>query len=39
MKHGKIDRKALKRTGINIDDLTMMTRQYQIFSMAEIMLF
>ncbi len=31
IKHGKIDRKALKRTGINIDDLTMMTRQYQIF--------
>lgn len=36
IKHGKIDRKALKRTGINIDDLTMMTRQYQIFSIAEI---
>lgn len=36
IKHGKIDRKALKRTGVNIDDLTMMIRQYQTFSIAEI---
>ncbi|QPA57766.1 DUF421 domain-containing protein [Lysinibacillus sphaericus] len=36
IKHGKIDRKALKRTGVNIDDLTMLIRQYQIFSIAEI---
>ena len=36
IKHGEIDRKALKRTGINIDDLTMMIRQYQAFSIAEI---
>lgn len=36
VKHGKIDRKALKRTGVNIDDLTMMIRQYQTFSIAEI---
>ena len=36
VKHGEIDRKALKRTGINIDDLTMMIRQYQAFSIAEI---
>ncbi|MFJ5789632.1 DUF421 domain-containing protein [Lysinibacillus sp. NPDC093197] len=36
IKHGKIDRKALKRTGVNIDDLTMMIRQYQVFSIDEI---
>lgn len=36
IKHGKIDRKALKRTGVNIDDLTMMVRQYQVFSIDEI---
>lgn len=36
IKHGEIDRKALKRTGINIDDLTMMIRQYQTFSITEI---
>ncbi|EAZ86952.1 Membrane protein of YDFR family [Bacillus sp. B14905] len=36
IKHGKIDRKALKRTGVNIDDLTMLIRQNQIFSITEI---
>ncbi|WP_107950643.1 DUF421 domain-containing protein [Lysinibacillus parviboronicapiens] len=36
IKHGEIDRKALKRTGVNIDDLTMMIRQYQTFSITEI---
>ncbi len=36
IKHGEIDRKALKRTGVNIDDLTMLIRQYQIFSITEI---
>jgi len=36
IKHGRIDRKALKRTGVNIDDLTMMIRQYQVFSIDEI---
>ena len=36
IKQGMIDRKALKRTGVNIDDLTMMIRQYQIFSIAEV---
>lgn len=36
IKHGKIDKKALKRTGVNIDDLTMMIRQYQVFSIDEI---
>lgn len=36
IKHGKIDRKALKRTMLNIDDLTMMIRQIHIFSIAEI---
>lgn len=36
IKHGEIDRKALKSTKINIDDLTMLIRQYQVFSIAEI---
>jgi len=36
IKHGEIDRKALKRTGVNIDDLTMLIRQNQIFSITEI---
>ena len=36
IKHGRIDRKALKRTGVNLDDLTMMIRQYQVFSIDEI---
>ncbi|MEK4628863.1 MAG: DUF421 domain-containing protein [Solibacillus sp.] len=36
IKQGMIDRKALKRTGVNIDDLTMMIRQYQIFSISEV---
>lgn len=36
IKHGEIDRKALKKTGVNIDDLTMLIRQYQIFSITEI---
>lgn len=36
IKKGKIDRKALANTKINIDDLTMMIRQYQIFSITEI---
>lgn len=36
IKHGVIDRKALKRTGVNIDDLTMLIRQNQIFSITEI---
>ncbi|MEY2373331.1 DUF421 domain-containing protein [Lysinibacillus capsici] len=36
IKHGKIDRRALKSTKINIDDLTMMIRQYQVFSISEI---
>lgn len=36
IKHGRIDRKALMRTGVNIDDLTMMIRQYQVFSIDEI---
>ncbi|WP_082337478.1 DUF421 domain-containing protein [Lysinibacillus sp. FJAT-14745] len=36
IKKGKIDRKALANTKINIDDLTMMIRQYQVFSITEI---
>lgn len=36
IKHGRIDRKALMRTGVNLDDLTMMIRQYQVFSIDEI---
>lgn len=36
IKKGKIDRKALASTKINIDDLTMMIRQYQVFSITEI---
>ena len=36
IKQGIIDRKALKKTGVNIDDLTMMIRQYQTFSITEI---
>jgi len=36
IKKGKIDRKALANSKINIDDLTMMIRQYQIFSITEI---
>ena len=36
IKHCRIDRKALMRTGVNIDDLTMMIRQYQVFSIDEI---
>ncbi|MEQ6353388.1 DUF421 domain-containing protein [Lysinibacillus sp. M3] len=36
IKKGKIDRAALASTKINIDDLTMMIRQYQVFSITEI---
>lgn len=36
IKKGKIDRKALANTKINLDDLTMMIRQYQVFSITEI---
>ncbi|MFJ7731685.1 YetF domain-containing protein [Lysinibacillus sp. NPDC097231] len=36
IKKGKIDKKALSRTHVNIDDLTMMIRQYQVFSITEI---
>ncbi|MEO4051919.1 DUF421 domain-containing protein [Solibacillus sp. CAU 1738] len=36
IKKGKIDKKALAKTKLNIDDLTMMLRQYQIFSITEI---
>lgn len=36
IKKGKIDKKALSKNNINIDDLTMMIRQYQIFSITEI---
>lgn len=36
IKKGKVDRAALANTKINIDDLTMMIRQYQVFSITEI---
>lgn len=36
IKKGEIDKKALSKNNINIDDLTMMIRQYQIFSITEI---
>lgn len=36
IKKGKIDREALATTKINLDDLTMMIRQYQVFSITEI---
>lgn len=36
IKKGKIDKKALLKSKINIDDLTMMLRQYQIFSITEV---
>ena len=36
IKKGKIDRAALASTKINIDDLTMLIRQYQVFSITEI---
>jgi len=36
IKKGKIDREALANTKINLDDLTMMIRQYQVFSITEI---
>ncbi|MDM5248641.1 MULTISPECIES: DUF421 domain-containing protein [unclassified Lysinibacillus] len=36
IKKGKIDKEALAKTKINIDDLTMMIRQYQVFSITEI---
>ncbi|WP_431030007.1 DUF421 domain-containing protein [Lysinibacillus sp. LZ02] len=36
IKKGEIDRKALSATKINLDDLTMMIRQHQIFSITEI---
>ncbi|MBG9456199.1 membrane protein [Lysinibacillus sphaericus] len=36
IKKGKIDKEALANTKINLDDLTMMIRQYQVFSITEI---
>ncbi|AYC30853.1 DUF421 domain-containing protein [Paenisporosarcina cavernae] len=36
VKKGKIDRKALVRTMINVDDLTMMMRQKDVFSISEV---
>lgn len=36
VKRGVIDKKALSRTKVNIDDLTMMIRQKEVFSIMEI---
>lgn len=36
VKKGMIDRKALAKTKLNIDDLTMMIRQNNVFSIAEV---
>lgn len=36
IKKGKIDRKSLSKTKLNIDDLTMMIRQNDIFSITEV---